>query len=70
MKEYLNGKPMLFFHVLSILIYSMCWLPGMGSNYYGQAMNMGQGLQQQGMQLMNQGQQLQQQLAGKFFFNN
>lgn len=59
-----------FFHVLSILIYSMCMIPGMGSNYYGQAMNMGQGLQQQGMQLMNQGQQLQQQLAGKFFFNN
>lgn len=31
----------------------------------GQAMNMGQGFQQQGMQLMNQGQQLSQQMAGK-----
>lgn len=38
---------------------------GMGSNYYGQAMNMGQQFQQQGQQLMNQGQQLSQQLTFK-----
>lgn len=35
----------------------------MGSNYYGQGMNMGQGFQQQGQGLMNQGQQMAGQAA-------
>ena len=48
------------------LTWSRCvTITGMGSNYYGQAMNMGQQFQQQGQQLMNQGQQLSQQFAGK-----
>lgn len=38
---------------------------GMGSNYYGQAMNMGQGFQQQGQQLMNQGRQMSGQVGGQ-----
>ena len=37
----------------------------MGSNYYGQALNMGQGFQQQGQQFMNQGQQMSGQLEGQ-----
>lgn len=38
---------------------------GMGQNYLGQAMNMGNAYQQQGMNLMNQGRQMSQQMAGQ-----
>ena len=56
-----HGKQFVSLHYLLSVIFT-----GMGSNYYGQARNMGQQFQQQRQNLMNQGQRLSQQMAGKF----
>ena len=59
-----------FQQFLTLACFQCVTFTGMGSNYYGQAMNMGQQFQQQGQQLMNQGQQISQQLEGKCIFSN